>query len=154
MREIPLSQEKVALVDDEDFELVREYKWHLKASRRFLYAETSTLGSVMLMHRYILDAPDIKHVDHINDDGLDNRRSNLRFCSAQQNLWNKRKQEGCSSQYKGVVWDRQANKWRTRIRKDDKLIHLGRFKFEEGAAAAYDRAAIELFGEFARLNFP
>jgi len=109
----------------------------------------------VLMHRLLLDAETGLEVDHINGLTLDNRRSNLRICTGQQNVWNKPKFSGAfSSKFKGVVWDKECDKWRARIRFNDKLISLGRHVDEEDAARAYDKKALELFGPFAKLNFP
>jgi hypothetical protein len=93
-----------------------------------------------------------KFVDHINGNGLDNRDENLRLATNSQNQMNSRKRSGTSSRYKGVSLQRK--RWRAQIKLDGKLIYLGMFDTEEQAAMAYDYAAIELFGEFSRINFP
>jgi len=96
-----------------------------------------------------------KVIDHINSNGLDNRKANVRFATAQQNCWNQRKQRGnSSSKYKGVHWEKKRNQWRARITFKGRVVRRGRFETEQEAAKAYDGKARELFGEFASLNFP
>ena len=92
-------------------------------------------------------------VDHIDGNGLNNRRSSLRICTHRQNMWNSRPR-GKGSKYKGVCWDKSRKRWIVVVRRGDLHIHLGRFDDEVEAARAYDRKAFELFGEFAYLNFP
>jgi hypothetical protein len=110
------------------------------------------------MHREILGFGSIKQdprlVDHRNRNGLDNRRENLRPSTNSQNLGNRIGSPNSSSKYKGVHWDSTRGKWRTQAQHDGKTYRLGRFDSEEEAAAAYDRKALELWGEFALLNFP
>ena len=106
------------------------------------------------MHRAILDVPKGKIVDHINHNGLDNRRANLRVATRRQNAWNKRKRRSkCSSQYKGVMWLKKAGKWQARISCKGRSIVIGYFDDEKAAARAYDARAAELFGEYAAPNF-
>jgi len=105
------------------------------------------------MHRVILKAPEDKFIDHINHNGLDNRKSNLRICTMQQNAWNMRKQRGNRvSQYKGVTRRNDTGKWQARIICNRKRISIGCFDDEMAAAMAYDNKAKELFGEYAALN--
>lgn len=99
------------------------------------------------MHRLILNNP--PRVDHFNSDGLDNRRENIRACTASQNMFNRRKQAG-SSQFKGVSWYKRHGKWVAKLRCHGKDYFLGYFTDEKEAALAYQAAAKELFGEFAR----
>ena len=107
------------------------------------------------MHREIMNAPEGLVVDHINRNGLDNRKVNLRLATAMQNVWNsKRNVNTDSSKYKGVSWDKNKHKWRASIGIDRKTKHLGYFEDEKMAAKAYDKAAKEHRGEFAVLNFP
>jgi len=94
-------------------------------------------------------------IDHVNHNGLDNRRSNLRLATIQENQFNRQIQKTTkSSQYKGVSWETKQNKWRPSIKFNNQNIHLGSFTSEEDAARAYDKVAKELFGEFCCLNFP
>jgi hypothetical protein len=109
---------------------------------------------MLSMHRMVVNAPKGLFVDHINHNGLDNRKANLRICTNLQNLRNKRPKTGCTSEYKGVHWCKGRNKFRANIYLNKKAIHLGYFHDEIAAAKAYDEKARELFGEFAYLNFP
>ena len=156
MREIPLTQGKVALVDDGDYDLVSRFKWLAAKAPRTWYARRVDYGAGRKknesMHRLILNAPPDKIVDHINGNGLDNRRENLRLATKIQNNCNTRLRRDNRSGYKGVK--RNALRWIARIRIDRKLIHLGSFATKEDAARAYDNAARQHFGEFAKLNFP
>lgn len=151
MKQIPLTKGYFATVDDEDFESLSKFKWLAGAQPTGLvYA----LHRGTLMHRRILekeleDKP--IHVDHINGNGLDNRRSNLRLCTSAQNQMNRRKQRGkCASKYKGVR--RCRKKWQAHLKKDGKYFFLGTFEKEEDAALAYNLAAVQLFEKFARVN--
>jgi hypothetical protein len=154
MREIPLTQGKVALVDDRDYDWLVRYKWHAVKINGSFYAATSEYmeGKTVrrYMHRFILKTETGIEVDHIDGDALNNLRSNLRQCTHKQNLRNTRIQDGFSSKYKGV--GRKKHKWRARIMVDGKDVFLGYFRSEEQAASAYDNAAIKHFGEFARTN--
>lgn len=157
MAEIPLSQGKVAIIDDADLPLVAPFKWYCN----YGYAVRSILDCgkhrQVRMHRVIMNAPDGMEVDHINGDRLDNRRANLRLCSRADNLKNKavcKKHAEIASRFKGVSWHKSSRKWRARIKLDKIYRSLGYFTDETEAALAYDTAARELFGEFARPNFP
>jgi hypothetical protein len=115
------------------------------------FKENGSKRSIRL-HRFLMDAPEGTQVDHINGDGLDNRRCNLRFATQAQNQANQRSARGSSSMFKGVGWFKQTKRWVARIKKDKKEYHLGYFDDEIKAAEAYDIKAKELFGEFAKLN--
>lgn len=147
-REIPLSQGKVAIVCACDYDWLMQWKWHLDGAG---YAQCRTQG---LMHRLIIQAPAAKQVDHINANRLDNRRSNLRLCTAQQNTQNKLKSRFSRSKYKGVQPAKYGSRWKAFIAINKVYTYLGTFDTELDAALAYDAAAREHFGEFARLNFP
>lgn len=164
-RTIRLTTGQTALVDDEDFDRVSQWKWHYQPQQYGDkgYAVRSPKPSDtahprrLVMHRYIINAPDDARVDHINGNTLDNRRSNLRLATNAQNKYNSRKYTRggypASSQYKGVSWNQQKGRWQSRIAVNKHLIWLGSFSDEVAAALAYDQAARELHGEFARTNF-
>lgn len=155
MIEISLTQGKIALIDDEDYELISSFKWHAFKDSNTFYAATKIKKpdgnyTTLRMHKLLTN---FNKTDHINHNGLDNRRSNLRDGSVFNNR-NKLPQLGYSSKFKGVLWKKDSSKYRSVIRVNNKQIHLGLFDCEVAAARAYDRAAIEHFGEFACLNFP
>lgn len=156
MKEIPLTQGKVALVDDEDYAAMSHHRWYVACG----YAAARTRGPHsqrrgLRMHRMILDIPDGLQADHIDGNRLNNQRHNLRVCTCAQNQYNRKKPiTGTTSQYKGVHWVADRRRWRASIKVDNQFHHIGHFVNEEAAAHAYDAAAREYFGEFARLNFP
>lgn len=153
--EIKLTKNKVTLIDDEDAERVLELKWHVSRSGSGIdYAgHTKKIhGGVILLHRYLLDAPDGMFVDHINGDTLDNRKSNLRICTHKENLRNQRTPKNNNSGFKGVMWYKRISKWRAYIRVDKVQFHLGYFETKEDAALAYNISAIKHFGQYAKLN--
>ncbi len=158
-RVIELIQGYYVIVDESDFERVSKYKWcvHIHRRKNGLingpYAQSKINGKWILLHRFILGLqdPNMK-VDHINHDGLNNCRNNLRLCTNQQNQGNRRKQPNTSSKFKGVSWYKRDKKWRSSIKVDGKHINLGRFDIERDAAVAYNLRAYIEFGEFAKLN--
>jgi len=153
VRYIPLTQGKFGIVDAADYERLSRYKWHLCRQGGNLYAHRKASHRTTPMHRFLLNPPKGMVVDHINGNGLDNRRSNLRICTQRQNTHNSRP-SGLASSYKGVAGDKSRNRWIAAIFDGAHHIHLGRFDDEAEAARAYDRKAAELFGEYAYLNFP
>ncbi|MBE9570753.1 MAG: HNH endonuclease [Proteobacteria bacterium] len=158
MKEIQLTQGYVAIVDDEDFERLDEYKWYVCKGKNTFYAARNKRGGrknrgCILMHREILGAVSGGIIDHRDDNGLNNQKNNLRICTTQQNISNKRKELNYSSRFKGVHWLKANKKWRAALMFKYKHIHLGLFDSEESAAHAYDRGALKFFGTFARLNF-
>lgn len=145
------------LIDDEDFELISRYRWYSHNYRGiYNYAETTIREnkkkSTLKMHGLIMGALPGQQVDHKNHDTLDNRKENLRVCTNTQNSQNRQRTWGVSS-FKGVRWHKGTEKWHSRIMFNKKGVSLGLFSDEEDAARAYDRAALEYFGEFAFLNF-
>lgn len=156
MKEIQLSQGKVALVDDEDYDWLNQFKWSAAKNAKTYYAIridfTSGKRKTMTMHRLILNPPDKMETDHIDGNGLNNMRSNLRLSTSQQNKFN-RKPFG-KSKYTGVaVWHRNGRRYiKASIYQDGRTISLGLFPTEEEAALAYNEAALKYRGEYARLN--
>lgn len=154
--EIPLSKGKVAVIDAEDFELIGRHKWHCLRARKAFYAvrkvrQPDGRQRTLRMHTAITG---FAVVDHIDGDGLNNRRANLREATVRQNNRNLRKTTGHTSQYKGVSLYKSTAKWCAQIRVNGRTIGLGHHADEVAAAVAYDRAARLYFGEFAALNFP
>jgi hypothetical protein len=157
---IHLTQGYVAQVDDADWPGLMLYHWSLKRCRSGkLYAqrnEQTPEGNRLpvLMHTQLMNPPAGFEVDHRSGDGLDNRRSNLRHATHQQNQANLKPRSGTSSQYKGVYWHKGAGKWMAYIGTGKGRRYLGLHSDEGLAALAYDTAAMITFGEFARPNFP
>lgn len=155
MREIPLSRGLVALVDDEDYERLARYRWCSRDGGRTYYAvrnarKSDATSGMIRMHRALTGAGPGFDVDHINGNGLDNRRSNLRVVTHAQNMQNStRKASGCWSRFKGVSFNKRVGKWIAYVKKDGTMRNLGYFSSEEQAVAAYASAARTLFGEFA-----
>ncbi len=149
MKEILLTQGKVAIVDDEDFEWLNQWKWCAKKGPNTSYAKRATQ---LYMHRLILSAEKGMFVDHINGNGLDNRRENLRVCTHAENMRNSKLSIKNTSGYKGVYWCKKRSLWIANIQNNGKVKNLGGFKIKELAARAYNEAAHNFHGEFARLN--
>lgn len=160
MKEIPLTRGKVAIVSDRDHEWLSQFKWQaLRGYKETFYAAHAVRPKdgkrgVMYMHRLILDAPGGMQVDHINGDGLDNRRQNLRLATNAENRRNSRIPADNTSGCKGVYWSNTERKWQAQISINGQTRYIGRFDFLLEAALAYDRAAMKHYGAFASLNFP
>lgn len=156
---IPLTQGKVAVIDFDDFEKVRGMKWYATKNRRCFYATRNVhradgKWTKIYLHRFLTSCPPDREVNHINGDGLDNRRD-LQICTPQQQQFAfQRKRKGASSEYRGISWGVCRKLWKAQIRHNGKDIFLGRFDSEEAAARAYDAKAIELYGAHAAPNFP
>ena len=158
MIEIPLTQGQVALIDDEDFELVSKHKWSARwnrTSHNFYGICSMRLScgkrSQLLMHRLIIGAPEGISVDHINRNSTDNRRCNLRLCTNSENMHNRGPQTNNVSGFKGVSWNKRDRKWQSHICLRGKRMHLGYFSSPEDAFAAYCSAATRFHGKFACL---
>jgi len=161
MIKIALTQDKTSLISDEDADLVSQFKWSAVRRKGKWYTLTNLPGGggTTSIHRLVcgLKTGDPAKVDHIDGNGLNNQRSNLRLCDNQRNRWNSASHVGGTSRYKGVSWHKfksGAGKWRGQITVDGVKYRLGLFDTEEAAARACDALMIELHGEFARLNFP
>jgi len=155
-REIPLSGGGVAIVDDDMFEELSQYRWHLvsrgRYALRFAWDATKKRQIGILMHRQIMNAPPHMSVDHIDSCGLHNTRANMRLATHQDNMRYQRKRNNSRSAYKGVWRKSPTSRWQASICVSGKQIRLGLFDSEIDAALAYNTAAIKHFGEFARLN--
>lgn len=149
MKEIPLSKGAVTIVDDDMFDYLNQWKWHLS---RFGYAVRKPGASQIYMHRLIMGSTKGMATDHINRDKLDNRIENLRTCTTSENMMNRGKQTNNTSGYKGVFWSIPAKRWRAQIVVMKKAIHLGLFDTPEEASTAYKKMAIKLHGEYANIN--
>lgn len=158
VKKIELTQGYVALVDDTDFEQLNQFNWFIQKGYKTNYAvrhtSRATGHKTIYMHREIMNAPGGLQVDHVDRDGLNNQRMNLRLCSNAENHFNQIKQQNRTSQYKGVYLHTRGTRWVARIKVKGKHYHLACFKDEVEAARCYDEAAIKHFGKFARLNFP
>jgi hypothetical protein len=158
MKEITLTQGKVALVDDDTYEYLNQFKWfaHKNNSGPFYAVRTDRTSGKQIkicMHRLIMGISDPKIlVDHKDRDGLNNQRYNLRMANKSQNNANRRARRNGSSKYLGVCWDKREKKWRVQIKKNGIIKHVGMFSNEDDAALAYNEKAIVMHGDFARLN--
>jgi len=144
MKTIPLTKGAVALVDDDDFEWLNQWKWHLS---RFGYAVRKPKEQIY-MHRLVAKTPVGMKTDHINYNKLDNRKCNLRICTDAQNARNRPKQSNNTSGYKGVFLSKKTNRWRAQIRLNKKTFHLGTFETREEAYKKYKEVEKEYFGEY------
>lgn len=160
VRVIVLSKGAEALVDEADYDRFFPHRWYLHGSGKWAYAARNRPqgdpgpGRHIIMHREVCGAEPGQFVDHINGNTLDNRRMNLRVCTNAENIRNMLPHDGGTSKFKGVYWLEARGKWRAQIMHDYKKLNLGNYESEEEAGRAYDQAAIRLFGQFARLNFP
>jgi len=140
MRKIKLTQGKYALVDDEDYEYLNQWKWHYSQGRatRIIWhgSKPDRRGDHVMMHRLLNKTPDGYDTDHINRNPLDNRKSNLRTTTHSENLHNRPKQSNNTSGYKGVSFDKETGKWRAFIKYPDKWHNLGRFEKKSDAIKA------------------
>lgn len=159
MKRIDVSTKKYpntyTLVDDDDYEYLNQWKWHTIKTSNSQYVNRTVFinkkKTYNSMARKIMKAPKGMVVDHINGNTLDNRKQNLRICTIQQNSWNKKKQNSLYK-YKGVQLRKDRGNWRACITYNNKFISLGSFKTELEAAKAYNTKALELYGEYAKLN--
>lgn len=154
MKEIPLSKNYTALIDDEDYKKVARHKWTVQMYKRtdgslLVYAIRRSPPR-MRMHRFILGLSDPKiQIDHRDRNGLNNQKHNLRIATASQNQYNTTVRSDNISGFKGVYWNRERKRWAARIRYERKRIFLGYFYSVEEAAKAYSKAAKRYHGKFA-----
>jgi len=155
MKKIELTRGKFTLVDDDDYDKFNpNFSWWLFPGRGTDYAITIKSGKSLFLHRAIMNAPKGLQVDHINGNGLDNRKENLRLCTATQNKRNVKNNKRNKSGYRGVSLDARSGKYKAQISTGEKILSLGSFDDPVDAAKAYDNAALKYHGEFASLNFP
>lgn len=145
---------KEIIIDNEDFQKIYNYKWYIIKSNKIYYCigRLPNNRNLVRLHRLILSALKGQTIDHINGNGLDNRKCNLRFCTTAQNRHNSSKTITGKCKYKGVSYVPKEEVYRAFIYLNRKQIYLGRFKTEIEAAIAYNTKALELFGEYARIN--
>ena len=149
--EIPLTRGQVAIIDVDDWHLIKDYKWYAywNPSKKGYYALTSIEGESIGMHRLILGAKKGQMVDHIDGRGLNNARSNLRIVTAQQNMMNRRTSTNNTSGVPGVVFHKKANKWMASIYANGKSMYLGIFEKFEDAVDVRRKAEDKYYGEYA-----
>ena len=157
MKEIQLTQGKVALVDDEDYEYLMQWKWYVNnfrgksyAVRNFKIAKGNR--TAILMHREIMIPKKGFVIDHVDSNTLNNLKNNLRICTQGENLTNQKIYKNNKSGYKGVYLCKKGNKYKAEIRKNNIKYFLGFYIEIKDAARAYNEAAIKYHGEFANLN--
>jgi len=158
MKKIKLTQGKWTLVSDEDYEYLSQWKWCvLKQHSNIFYAIRNSpminkKRTLIRMHKVIAERMNIKHPDHVDTNGLNNQRNNLREATKSQQMMNQNLRINNKSGYKGVYWYKNSGKWRAQISLNYKHIYLRSFENIKDAAKAYNKAAIKYFGEFAVLN--
>jgi hypothetical protein len=151
VKAIPLADGFYVYIDAADYEWISRYNWRIFGGG---YAARHERGKMIFMHREIMKPPEGMVVDHIDGSKANNCRFNLRACTRTENQRNRAKTVQTGSRFKGVWFEKRVGKWRATIHIKGRSIWIGHFATEEEAARAYDRKAVELFGEFARLNFP
>lgn len=153
MKKINLTKGQVAIVDDNRFDELNNKKWYAHKRSNTFYAVRCERKKAIHMHHQVTGFK-YAMIDHINGDGLDNRECNLRPCTRSENGINSRIYKNNKSGLRGVFWHKRDKKWHTYIRKNGTPFFIGYFDDKEEAGRAYRKKAIELFGEFAVLNFP
>lgn len=154
---IKVKSVRTYLIDDEDYEKIKPFKWHL--SREGYIVRTMRIPNrnpkAKFLHRLIMGEPEGFEVDHINRNKLDNRKSNLRICTTTENRWNAKKSSNKSmtSKYRGVHFSKSLQRFVAKTKYRGKRIHIGCFDTETKAAKAYDNLIVKLKGQFAKTNF-
>lgn len=162
MKTIKLNRGFESIVDDDDYDRVSALRWHARVNRRAdgtlrvyafrVHIDDDGSRHALFLHRYIMPVPNGMDIDHVNGDGLDNRRGNLRCATRAENNYNSRKRSGGTSIYRGVSWHGPCKKWHARFSINGKSKYLGVYESEELAAAAYNKEAEKHAGQFATLN--
>lgn len=153
MKTISLTQNKIAIVCDCHYDLVKDFKWRYSPLGYAVRTDIKSSVKVLTyMHRLVKDSPSEMQVDHADMNRLNNVCTNLRVCTRSENMANQKAHRNNTSGYKGVTLNRVSNKWIAKINIKKKRIHLGTFSRAEDAAMAYDLYAAKYFGEFASLN--
>lgn len=155
MKLITLTQGKYAMVDNKDFTVLSKFKWyaHLqKSTYNTFYAVRMCGRKLLYMHREIMNTPKNMETDHIDGDGLNNCRSNLRICTSRENRCNKRRQKNNTSGFIGVSWHKASNKWRATLTNNGKSLSLGHFTLKKYAYEAYINGCRKYHGEFINKN--
>lgn len=143
---------KYILVSEQDYDLVYKHRWNIQKFGNTYYAMTKMGGKKVSMHRYILKPEPTLEVDHMNHNGLDNRRENIRVVTKAENMRNRQKTKGNRRRYKGVYFDTRVNKWVAFVNSDNKRKYLGQFKTAREAAIAFNEAALKYYGPNTWLN--
>ncbi len=151
---MPLTRGFVGLADPSDITAVSDHVWHANFPKhaRSAYVCTNVSKRPMSLHRMLISAAPGEIVDHINGNGCDNRRANLRLCTHAENMRNRKKSRGGNSKHKGIYYEPNKQLWRAEIKFQGKKIRLGRYKSADDAALAYRAAAQRYHGNFARLE--
>lgn len=156
MKKIPLTQNKYALVDDGDYEYLSEFKWYyqntlrgrFEYANRYIKHKGNKRQTILSMHRDLLQAKRGQYCDHVDGNGLNNRRNNIRLCTQSQNRMNSKARSNNLSNFKGVSWHKQSKRWQVYILNK----YIGLFDSKEAAAKEYNKQAKKHFREFAKLN--
>ena len=162
MKLLPLTKDKFALVDDDDYYWLSQWNWFAVEIKNTWYARRSKKKGVLrsnekyeiYLHRIVMRCSDIDFViDHLDKNGLNNQKENLRMCTKSENNKHTSSHKNSSSQYLGVSYDKNRNKWSANLMNNGKRILFKRYNTEIEAAKAYDITAKTQFGVYANLNF-
>jgi hypothetical protein len=157
-KEIQLTQGKVAIVDDEDFEYLNQFKWFASKQKndKFYVGRNIPVSnkkqSKIWIHRFIMNPEKSMVIDHLDGDPLNNQKKNLRICTHSENMRNRNLYVNNTSGFKGVYWHKTTKKWMSYIRINKKSLYLGIYTCPIDAARAYNEAALKYHGEFAHIN--